>query len=121
METLVWILFVLFWACLFWVCILGTIYVALKINYKKWFPNDSISDIINASEKETKGKGMKIKDLARIYVGNIIVYELMFPKDGPSYVVCQEKKSHVEFSDDERQVNMFIPKDANTIYCYVIA
>lgn len=40
MEALVWILAILFWACLVWIGVIATIYVALKINYQKHYKQE---------------------------------------------------------------------------------
>lgn len=40
MEVLVWILAILFWACLVWIGVIATIYVALKINYQKHYKQE---------------------------------------------------------------------------------
>lgn len=37
METFIWILLILFWACLMWLSVIATIYVALKVNYQKYY------------------------------------------------------------------------------------
>lgn len=40
METFIWLLLILFWACLVWLSIIATVYVALKVNYHKYYKNE---------------------------------------------------------------------------------
>lgn len=54
MDTLIWILLILFWAGLFWICILATIYVALKINFYKYYTKERKHAIIEPSENNER-------------------------------------------------------------------
>ena len=40
MDTLIWLLLILFWACLVWLSIVATVYVALKVNYRKYYKHE---------------------------------------------------------------------------------
>ena len=40
METFIWILLILFWACFIWLGVIATVYVALKVNYQKHYRNE---------------------------------------------------------------------------------
>lgn len=40
MDALVWILLILFWACFVWISVIATIYVALKVNYQKYYKQE---------------------------------------------------------------------------------
>ena len=40
MEVFIWILLILFWACLVWFGVIATVYIALKVNYHKHYRNE---------------------------------------------------------------------------------
>ena len=40
MDTFIWILLILFWACLVWLSVIATVYVALKVNYHKYYKQE---------------------------------------------------------------------------------
>lgn len=40
MDAFIWILLILFWACFVWLGVIATIYVALKVNYRKYYKQE---------------------------------------------------------------------------------